>query len=93
MPRKKKSAVNPSATITQSQPTPTVVPRYLGTPADGRTDLADFQRVCRYLGVSRSTLLRNIYSHKISAIKIGGGWKFRWEDVERFVEKRTLKAA
>lgn len=60
---------------------------------DGRADLADFQRVCRYLAVSRSTLLRNIYARKITAIKVGATWRFRWADVERFVEKRTQVAA
>ena len=60
---------------------------------DGRINLANFDRVRSYLDVSRSTLLRHIYGRKITAIKIGGEWKFRWEDVERFVQKRTRRAA
>jgi len=46
-----------------------------------------------YLNVSRSTLMRLIASRKIDAIKLDGGWKFRWEAVERFVQRRTQKAA
>jgi len=46
----------------------------------------------RFLGVSRSTLMRLIKNRKIDAIKMDGGWRFRWEDIERFVQRRTRKA-
>jgi len=46
-----------------------------------------------YLNVSRSTLLRYISDRNIEAIKMDGGWRFRWEEVERFVQRRTQKAA
>lgn len=61
--------------------------------ADGRTNLLNFERARRYLDVSRATLLRYIYSRKIAAIKMDGGWRFRWEDVDRFIQRRTQKAA
>ena len=61
--------------------------------ADGRRNLANSQRVQRFLGVSRSTLMRYIADRKIEAIKMDGGWRFRWEEVERFVQRRTQKAA
>jgi excisionase family DNA binding protein len=60
---------------------------------DGRRNLASAPRVQRFLGVSRSTLMRLIVSRKIDAIKMDGGWRFRWEDVERFVQRRLQKAA
>jgi excisionase family DNA binding protein len=58
-----------------------------------RTDLQAFERIRKYLNVSRSTLLRYIYDRKIEAIRMDGGWRFRWEAVERFVQRRTQKAA
>ena len=61
--------------------------------SDGRRNLATALRVQRYLGVSRSTLMRYIADRKIDAIKMDGGWRFCWEDVERFVQRRTQKAA
>lgn len=61
--------------------------------SDGRTNLVNFERVRRYLSVSRATLLRYIYSRKIEAIKMDGGWRFRWETVDRFVGRRTQRAA
>jgi excisionase family DNA binding protein len=60
---------------------------------DGRRNLASTARVQRFLGVSRSTLMRYIAERKIEAIKMDGGWRFRWEEVERFVQRRTRKAA
>jgi predicted site-specific integrase-resolvase len=62
---------------------------------DGRRNLADSARVQRFLGVSRRTLMRYITDRKIDAIKMDGGWRFRWEeeeDVERSVQRRTQKA-
>jgi excisionase family DNA binding protein len=61
--------------------------------SDGRKNLASTLRVQRYLGVSRSTLMRYIADRKIDAIKMDGGWRFRWEDIDRFVQRRTQKAA
>jgi excisionase family DNA binding protein len=61
--------------------------------SDGRRNLANTTRVQRYLGVSRSTLMRYLADRKIDAIRMDGGWRFRWEDVDRFVQRRTQKAA
>jgi hypothetical protein len=39
--------------------------------------------------------MRYITDRKIDAIKMDGGWRFRWEeeeDVERSVQRRTQKA-
>jgi len=36
--------------------------------------------------------MRLIKNRKIDAIKMDGGWRFRWEDIERFVQRRTRKA-
>jgi excisionase family DNA binding protein len=77
---------------TRKKNAPVVV---LPTPpeSDGRRNLADVPRVQRFLGVSRSTLMRYIADRKIDAIKMDGGWRFRWEDIERFVQRRLQKAA
>jgi excisionase family DNA binding protein len=61
--------------------------------SDGRINLQTFERVRKFLNVSRSTLLRYIYDRRIEAIKMNGGWRFRWEDIDRFVDRRTQKAA
>jgi excisionase family DNA binding protein len=58
-----------------------------------RNNLLNFECVRVYLNVSRSTLLRYISDRKIEAIKMDGIWRFRWEEVERFVQRRTQKAA
>jgi len=58
-----------------------------------RNNLLNFECVRVYLNISRSTLLRYISARKIDAIKLDGGWKFRWDAVERFVQRRTQKAA
>jgi excisionase family DNA binding protein len=48
--------------------------------------------VSDYLGVSTRTLYRYVKSRKLTAIKLDGDLRFRTEDVERFLEKRTLRA-
>ncbi len=70
-----------------------VISTYPQLESDGRRNLASAPRVQRFLGVSRSTLMRYIADRKIDAIKMDGGWRFRWEDVDRFVQRRTQKAA
>jgi hypothetical protein len=37
--------------------------------------------------------MRYIADRKIAAIKMDGGWRFCWDDVDRFVQRRTQKAA
>ena len=75
---------------------PTVVilnlPQHRSSDCD-RNNLLNFECVRVYLNVSRSTLLRYIGDRKIEAIKLDGGWKFRWEALERFIQRRTQKAA
>ena len=61
--------------------------------SDGRRNLVSVPRVQRFLGVSRSTLMRYIADRKIDAIKMDGGWRFHWEDIDRFIQRRTQKAA
>ncbi len=59
--------------------------------ADGDTNLINFERRRRYLGVSRRTLLRYIYARRISAIKIANGWKFAWVDVDAFRKSQNAE--
>jgi excisionase family DNA binding protein len=68
---------------------------YLGVSSwqDYRNPLLNFESVRKYLDISRSTLLRYISARKIEAIKLDGGWKFRAEAIERFLQRRTQKAA
>jgi excisionase family DNA binding protein len=59
----------------------------------GVPGLWNISEVAAYLNISTRTVRRLIGKRKLSAIKLDGGWRFRPADVERFVEKRTRKAA
>jgi uncharacterized membrane protein len=48
----------------------------MSAPSPDRTNLANFERLQNYLGVSRATLLRYVYDRKIAAIKMDDGWRF-----------------
>lgn len=43
------------------------------------------QEIALYLGVSKETIYRWLYSNKIPSIKIGKQWKFKTSDVDKWV--------
>jgi excisionase family DNA binding protein len=47
--------------------------------------LFDTIDACRYLGISRPTLLKYIAAGKIRARRIGRGWKIREAELARFL--------
>jgi excisionase family DNA binding protein len=53
------------------------------------TELLGFSDAQRYLGVSRSTLLRWLESGKVKGYKAGKKWKFRPEELERALVPAT----
>jgi excisionase family DNA binding protein len=53
------------------------------------TELLGFGDAQRYLGVSRSTLLRWLESGKVTGYKAGKKWKFRPEELERALVPAT----
>ncbi len=51
--------------------------------------LLEFREVAEYLHVSAPTLYRLIKSRQLPAYKVGGKWKFKPEDIERFLEQHS----
>jgi excisionase family DNA binding protein len=82
-PARKASKKLPSSVIVFHQPEPTTTPESLWTAAQVRTRL----------GITLRTLYRLTKSRKLTYIKLDGILRFNPADVERFVEKRTVKAA
>ena len=53
--------------------------------------LMNVYEVARYLGVSTKTVYRLVSRGEIEAVRVGSLWRFRPEDVERFVERAAVK--
>jgi len=51
--------------------------------------LLDVGELADYLGVSESTVYRMIRGKDIRAYKILGSWKFRIQDIEDYMERRS----
>jgi excisionase family DNA binding protein len=52
------------------------------------------REACEYLRISRPTFLKLIYSHQISAKKVGKGWKLLRAELEAYMgvgENRIVK--
>jgi excisionase family DNA binding protein len=81
--KRKASRKPPSSVIVFHQPESSTTPEPLWTAEQVRTRL----------GVTLRTLYRFTKSRKLTYIKIGGILRFNPADVERFVEKRTVRAA
>lgn len=64
-----------------------------GTIEATRPQLWSSGQVADYLGKSRRTIYRLVASRKLTEIRLDGDLRFRVDDVERFLEKRTLRAA
>jgi excisionase family DNA binding protein len=55
--------------------------------------LLTIKQVASYLNQSTRTVRRLVAQRKINCFKLDGELRFRFEDVERFLEKRYLRAA
>ena len=53
--------------------------------------LLNVYEVARYLGVSTKTVYRLVSRGDLKALTVGRLWRFRPEDVERFVERASAK--
>ncbi len=50
-------------------------------------EILTVQEVANYLKVSRSTVWRWCSQGKLSAFKLGRGWRLRWSEVERLISQ------
>jgi excisionase family DNA binding protein len=59
---------------------------------DVKSDLMTPDEAAAYLRVSRMTVYRLVREHKLSALKIGGQWRFRKEFLDAALEPHPAKA-
>ena len=62
-------------------------------PITGLVPLLTIKQVASYLNQSTRTVHRLVARRKIDCFKLDGDLRFRLSDVERFLEKRLLRAA
>jgi excisionase family DNA binding protein len=53
--------------------------------------LLTMQEAARYLGVCYRTVQRLIYERKIGFVKMYSEYRFRTEDLDKFIEKNYIK--
>lgn len=56
-------------------------------------EIFTLDEVAAYLKVGKRTVYRLAATKKIPAFKVGGTWRFRKADLERWIASRTGKAA
>ncbi len=67
----------------------------LGAPEDEETmseTILTIKEVADYLKVTERTLYRLAQEGKIPAFKVGGSWRFRRDDLDRWIEDQTNTA-
>lgn len=47
------------------------------------------KEACEYLGVNKNTLLKMITEQKLPGVKIGKLWKFKKEQLDKWVEEQN----
>ena len=52
-------------------------------------DIFTIKEVAEYLQVTERTLYRLAQQKKIPAFKVGNAWRFRREDLDRWIETQT----
>lgn len=55
------------------------------------TFLMPLKEVQDYLGISRRSIYRLIYDGALSAIKVGGQWRFRPDEVQKYLNSRVSR--
>ena len=60
---------------------------------DDTGEIFTLDEVAAYLKVGKRTVYRLAAAKKIPAFKVGGTWRFRRADLERWIAGRTGKAA
>jgi len=48
--------------------------------------------VAQYLGISEITVQRMVQSRDVPAYKVRGRWRFKQEDIERYLQERSTVA-
>ena len=52
-------------------------------------DILTIREVADYLKVTERTLYRLVQDGKLPAFKVGNSWRFRREDLERWISERS----
>ena len=55
-------------------------------------EVMNIREASRYLGVSPDTLYRYIYEDRIPAFKLGNRWKFKKTALDRWMDRKMLRA-
>jgi len=50
------------------------------------------KEVAQYLGISEITVQRMVQSRDVPAYKVRGRWRFKQEDIERYLQERSTLA-
>ncbi|MFH1226701.1 MAG: helix-turn-helix domain-containing protein [Planctomycetota bacterium] len=61
------------------------------TTGKGAVSLMPFAQAQNTLGVSRRTMYRLIAAGALSAIKVGGRWRFRAEDIQKYITSKISR--
>ena len=55
------------------------------------TDIMTIQEVAEYLKLNEKTAYRLASGGEIPGFKVGGSWRFKRQDIERWIEQKTKK--
>jgi excisionase family DNA binding protein len=58
--------------------------------ADGSSEIVTVQQLAEYLRYHPSTVYRLLRNHEIPGFKLGGSWRFRRADVEKWIARMSL---
>ncbi len=54
-----------------------------------QTDIMTIQEVAEYLKLNQKTAYRLASEGEIPGFKVGGSWRFKRQDIERWIAQRT----
>ena len=58
---------------------------------ESKSELMTAEETCRYLKITQRTLYRYLRNHQIPAFKLGGTWRFRRSDLNRWIAESINK--
>jgi len=62
-------------------------------PVELRGEVMTLQQVAKYLNCHYSTAFRLVHSGTLPAFRLGGDWRFRRSDIEKWIADRQVQAA
>lgn len=68
-----------------AKPEPPIGMNHAGFIKDGKTGLLSIKQAAEYLNISSRTIVRHIASRQIAFVKVFGQYRFRLEDLEKFI--------